>query len=267
MGLKVENAQDTLDRARALGAEPFEQARSPDEVALPAIKGLGDGLLYFLDTTSALANVWSTEFVGSDAGAPQRGAGLTFIDHVAQTMHYDEMLTWTLFYSSLFVVDKTPMVDIVDPSGLVRSRVIESKDGRLRLTLNGAENTRTLAGHFIRETVGSGVQHVAFTTEDIFSTAEKLGNSGFVALQISRNYYGDVQARFGLDDATIARLQEHNILYDRDAGGEFFQLYSPNYKAGFFFEIVERRGNYVGYGGPNAPFRIAAQKRSLKVDQ
>jgi 4-hydroxyphenylpyruvate dioxygenase len=31
-----------------------------------------------------------------------------------------------------------------------------------------------------------------------------------------------------------------------------------------FFEIVERRGNYQGYGAPNAPFRIAAQKRLLR---
>src|SRR3546814_13286053 len=40
-------------------------------------------------------------------------------------------------------------------------------------------------------------------------------------------------------------------------------LYSPNFGEGFFFEIVQRRGGYRGYGGPNAPFRIAAQKRTI----
>ena len=41
------------------------------------------------------------------------------------------------------------------PAGLVRSQVIENADGSLRLTLNGAENRRTLAGHFIAESFGS----------------------------------------------------------------------------------------------------------------
>ena len=60
------------------------------------------------------------------------------------------------------------------------------------------------------------------------------------------------------------RLRTGNILYDRDGRGEYFQLYSRNYGEGFFFEIVERRGDYQGYGAPNAPFRIAAQKRYLR---
>ncbi|MDF2797544.1 MAG: sugar phosphate isomerase/epimerase and 4-hydroxyphenylpyruvate protein, partial [Devosia sp.] len=51
--------------------------------------------------------------------------------------------------------------------------------------------------------------------------------------------------------------------YDRDADGEFFQLYSRNIGEGFFFEIVQRRGSYRGYGAVNAPFRIAAQKRAM----
>jgi 4-hydroxyphenylpyruvate dioxygenase len=156
------------------------------------------------------------------------------------------------------------MVDVVDPAGLVRSQVIENAEGSLRITLNGAENRRTLAGRFIAESFGSAVQHIAFRTEDIFATAERLEKLGFVPLEISPNYYDDLAARFALEDNWVERLRESNILYDRDDHGEYFQLYSPNYGEGFFFEIVERRGGYRGYGAANAQFRIAAQKRSLK---
>ena len=83
-------------------------------------------------------------------------------------MNYEEMLTWLLFYTSIFRTRKLPMVDVVDPAGLVRSQVVESDDGGLRLTLNGAENRKTLAGHFIAESFGSGVQHLAFASRDIF---------------------------------------------------------------------------------------------------
>lgn len=96
----------------------------------------------------------------------------------------------------------------------------------------------------------------------MFATAAALAANGFRPLAISPNYYDDLEATFGLEPAFLDRLRAANILYDRDERGEFLQLYSPNYSEGFFFEIVERRGDYAGYGARNAPFRIAAQKRS-----
>jgi 4-hydroxyphenylpyruvate dioxygenase len=262
IGLRVEDAAATVARARALGAEPFSQRHGPGELAIPAIRGVGGGIIYFVDDKSELAQVWEIEF--EPTGAATADFGLTRIDHVAQTMNYEEMLTWLLFYTSIFRTRKSPMVDVVDPSGLVRSQVIESDDGALRLTLNGAENRKTLAGHFIAETFGSSVQHIAFAAEDIFATAARLRARGFVPLKISANYFDDLEARFGLDQALADSLREFDILYDRDEGGEFFQFYSRNFGEGFFFEIVERRGRYRGYGAPNASFRIAAQKRALR---
>jgi 4-hydroxyphenylpyruvate dioxygenase len=264
VGLRVEDAAATVARARTLGAEPFEQAPGPGELSIPAIRGVGGGIIYFIDGKSDLARVWEVEFAPAE-GATSEGAGLTRIDHVAQTMNYEEMLTWLLFYTAIFATHKTPMVDVVDPAGIVRSQVIENAEGTLRLTLNGAENRRTLAGHFLAESFGSTVQHLAFACDDIFASAERLKAGGFVPLAISPNYYDDLEARFGLGPELADRLRQNNILYDRDAdGGEYFQFYSGTYGEGFFFEIVERRGGYNGYGAPNAPFRIAAQKRAIR---
>ncbi|MGK9053035.1 3-keto-5-aminohexanoate cleavage protein, partial [Neorhizobium petrolearium] len=97
------------------------------------------------------------------------------------------------------------------------------------------------------------------------ATAEALRKNGFKPLQISPNYYGDVEARFGLDPELTERLKADNILYDRDEHGEYFQLYSMTFGEGFFFEIVERR-QYRGYGAPNAIFRIAALKKALRPE-
>lgn len=262
IGLRVEDARATVVRARALGAEPFEQAVGPGELSIPAIRGVGGGVMHFIDGNSELGRVWEIEFDPVAEDGAVRDAGLKAIDHLAQTMNYEEMLTWVLFYTSIFATRKTPMVDIVDPAGLVRSQVIENESGSLRITLNGAENRRTLAGHFIAESFGSAVQHLAFTTDDIFRTVAAMKANGFRPLAISPNYYDDIEARFGLDPDLLDRLRAESILYDRDGEGEYFQIYSPNYGDGFFFEIVERR-RYGGYGAPNAPVRIAAQKRSL----
>ncbi|HQZ12288.1 MAG TPA: TIM barrel protein [Devosia sp.] len=263
IGLMVEDAQATIARATAMGAAPFEQPVAEGEMHIPAIRGVGGGVIYFIDARSDLARVWDTEFIPLvyDAAA---GAGLTHIDHIAQTMNYEEMLTWVLFYTSIFACRKSSVFDVLDPSGIVRSQVIENASGSLRLTLNGAENSRTLAGRFISETFGSSVQHVAFATDDIFATAAALSAAGLGTLDIPPNYYDDLAARMGLDDGFVERLRRGHILYDRDEGGEFFQLYGQTFGEGIFFEIVERRGNYRGYGGPNAPFRIAAQRRALR---
>lgn len=263
LGLLVDDAAATVDRARALGAQLFSQLVGSDQLTIPAIRGIGGGVIYFLDEKSPLGRVWEIEFAAVDDPLGLADAGLRRVDHVAQTMNYEEMLTWILFYRSIFLTEKSPMVDVVDPSGLVRSQVIENTDGTLRLTLNGAESHRTLAGRFIAETFGSSIQHLAFASDDIFSTAAALRRNGMPTLEISQNYYDDLEARLGLGVALRDRLRAANILYDRDAEGEFFQLYSTNVGEGFFFEVVQRSAGYRGYGAINAPFRIAAQKRTL----
>nr|CAD6628435.1 sugar phosphate isomerase/epimerase and 4-hydroxyphenylpyruvate domain-containing protein [Rhizobium sp. TCK] len=265
MALQVDDAKAALERAVALGAEQFSQPVGPGQLEVPAIRGVGGGLVYLIDDVSDLARLWEIDFEPAVDDEQTAHAHLETIDHVAQTVAYEEMLTWLLFYTSIFETQKSPMVDIIDPAGVIRSQVIENSDGTLRITMNGAENRRTLAGHFIAEKFGSGIQHIAFKSRDIFATAEALRRNGFKALPISPNYYGDVEARFGLDPELTERLKAENILYDRDEYGDYFQLYSGTFADGFFFEIVQREG-YRGYGAANAIFRIAALKKQIRPE-
>jgi len=260
LGLKVNDAAGAVERARALDVEAFAPPAGEAPSALPAVRGVGGGLLYFVDVRD---DVWGREFDLVEAPTSS-GTGLVSIDHVAQSMKAEDLPSALLFYTSILKAGKLPLVDIVDPAGLVRSQVVENETGSLRLTLNGADNHRTFAGHFIAESFGSGVQHLAFRTGDIFETARRLKEAGFRPLSISRNYYDDIEVRFGLEPDLTDRLRADNILYDRDEHGEYFQIYGPTHGEGFFFEIVERRGNYRGYGAANAAFRIAAQKRTFR---
>ena len=263
LGLAVNSAKDVITRATATGAKPFSQPLEVGELDIPAIRGLGGSVLHFIDSDTGLDKVWDIEF-DVDPKADIKGVGLTRIDHLAQTMSYEDMLSWTLFYTAIFDVQKSPMVDVIDPDGLVRSQVIEAQDGALKITLNGADTHRTLAGRFLSDTFGASVQHIALSTDDIFDTAKSLAARGFEVLPISPNYYDDLAARFDFPPGLLERLKAANILYDRDASGEFFQMYSGTFAGGMFFEIIQRSG-YAGYGGPNAPFRIAAQKRRMRA--
>ena len=241
----------------------METNERKDELKIPAIRGVGGGILRFIDAATGLANWREVDFRPVETPASETGVGLEKIDHLAQTMKYEEMLTWTLFYISILELEKVSMVDVIDPSGLVRSRAIQNLAGNLRVTLNGAENQNTLAGQFIDRTFGATVQHLASSCQDLVATAEALVAHGVEALVESPNYYEDLGARFGLEDAFLARLHDARILYDEDTNGRYFQLYSRQRSSEVFFEIVQREGGYDGYGAANAPFRVSAQKRSL----
>lgn len=108
------------------------------------------------------------------------------------------------------------------------------------------------------------MQHVAFATDDIFETARAMRENGFEPLPMTGNYYTDLQARFGVDADRLEMMRDLNILYDEDANGAFYQFYSKPFAGGLFFEVVQRSGEYDAYGAPNAPFRIAAQKRLMR---
>ncbi len=259
MGLRVQDADQTVARATALGAPEFSQPVGSGELDIPAIKGVGGSVVHFIDERSDLHRVWDIEFDPVPKTQASQPSGLRRIDHVAQTMRYQEMQSWLTYYTSTFQMEKARVVDVADPSGIVLSQALSSPEGEVRLNLNGTGERRTFAGAFLAEGFGAGVQHIAFLTDDIFETSEHLAASKFQRLEIAGNYYDDLKVHFGLSSQTISTLREAHILYDREGDAEYFQIYGLPIFNGFFFEIVQRKGGYQGYGARNAPIRLAAQ--------
>jgi 4-hydroxyphenylpyruvate dioxygenase len=257
LGLHVGDAAAALARAEALRIPAFHQLVGPGELDIPAVRGLGGSLIYFTDHRSELGRVWEVEFEPTGA-AP--GEGLTRIDHIAQSMTPEEMLSWRLYYLSLFAFETTPQVDVVDPAGIVESLALQDADRALRICLNASASERTLASRFLSEYFGAGVQHIAFATDDIFAVAGTMRATGAQLLTIPDNYYDDLEVRLALEPELVDRLRANGILYDEDEGGAYYQLYTAAYADRFFFEIVQRDG-YAGYGAANAPIRLAAQTR------
>jgi 4-hydroxyphenylpyruvate dioxygenase len=260
LGMRVANVPAALVRAEQLAIPRFMQAVGPEELQIPSVKGVGGSLIYFIEDGTE-ARVWQHEFTQPVAceQAP-RSLGLERTDHIAQTMQYEEFLSWLLYYVVLFDVAKTPQIEIADTLGLVQSQAVESRDRALRITLNGSMGAQTLSARFLQHYMGAGVQHLAFETGDVFAAAEAARANGLPTLDIPHNYYDDIEAKFGLEPALVERLAGLNILYDRDGTTEYFQFYSRAFAKRVFFEIVERRG-YEAYGAANASIRLAAQAR------
>lgn len=218
-----------------------------------------DGLIYVIESNDN--NIWEKDF--GYCPSPAKNDFNVKIDHIAQTLNQDEMSSSLLSYSVLFSCKKSPIVDIIDQFGITKSQIIENKTQTFRMTMNGADNSNTIAGQFLKKTTRPGIQHVALSSDNLIALVKKLKKKGQEFLKISDNYYDDIEARFGLDFNFCNELKELNILYDEDENGSFLQVYTNLINNTFFFEIVQRINNYQGYGANNALFRIAAQKNII----
>ena len=256
----VNDADAAHKRALLLGAENITLPADAIESEFPAIRGGADSLIRFVD---ASLDLWNENF-NAITSTSVYCSKIKAIDHIAQTMGYDEMLSWTLFFTTIFKMQKSTMVDVIDPDGIIKSQVVAANDHSVQLTLNGSDATRTSAHQFASGGHGSAVQHLAFATDDAVSLAAHLKESGFQILPQTDNYYADISARFELPNLQLAQLRELDILYDEDENGSALHFYSTNHGNGLFFEFIERREGYKGFGAANAPFRLAAQRRASK---
>ncbi|WP_457973167.1 TIM barrel protein [Arthrobacter sp. D1-17] len=233
-----------VPRKSQANEEVFQGFAAPDSTEIFLCQGNPDG-------TAA----WTGEFGEApefgEGSETRAGGGNAVIDHVnlAQPwQHFDEAV---LFYTSALALEPQPYAEVASPSGLVRSQVMQTSDRAVRLVLN-------LAPLIQQDGAQTYQEHIAFAVDNLVAAARAARDRGLAFLQIPENYYEDLDARFDLEPGFLDTLRDLNLLYDRDADGEFLHFYTDTVGS-VFFEMVERRGNYDGYGAPNAPVRHAVQ--------
>ena len=259
---RLDDAKLALERAAGFGYAPFSGLVGPEERVVPAVRSPDGSLNYLVNEESGQPTLFEADFVLTDIDGPSEVAPLTGIDHVCLALPMGALDTWTLFLKAVFGLQASTGVVVPDPYGLVRSRAFSNEDRSVRLVLNASVDPHTAVAETVEAYHGTGLNHVAFGTADIFRAVSEFEAAGLPLLRIPRNYYDDLQARCALPESLLARLQAHNLLYDRDErGGEFLHAYTETLDRRFFLEIVERRGGYDGYGAANAAVRLAAQAR------
>ncbi len=259
---RVDDARLALERAAGFGYPPFSGRVGPNERVVPAVQGPDGSLNYFVNEEPDQPTLFEADFSLTDIDGPVEVGPIAGIDHVSLSLPAGSFDSWVLFLKSAFGLEATSAVLLPDPYGLVRSRALMSRGRGLRVVLNASVDQHTAAAETVRAYHGTGLNHVAFNTGDIFRAVTEFEAAGVPLLRVPANYYDDLDARHALDPEFLDALRNHNLLYDRDErGGEFLHAYTETLDQRFFLEIVERRGGYDGYGAPNAAVRLAAQAR------
>ncbi|WP_213875406.1 3-dehydroshikimate dehydratase QuiC [Pseudomonas sp. dw_358] len=259
--IRVKDSAKALERAVAYHGQPFRGLVGPNERHLAAVRGLDGSLIYLVDPDDQGRTIYDTDF--SLVPAPADKGMLKTIDHMAIAVPPDMLDSWVLFYKTVLDFKADDEVVLPDPYGLVKSRAVRSQCSSIRLPLNVSENRNTAISHALSTYRGSGVHHIAFDCDDIFAAVSKAKDAGVALLDIPLNYYDDLAARFEFDDEFLSELAYYNVLYDRDPnGGELFHVYTEPFEDRFFFEVLQRRGGYAGYGAANVAVRLSAMAKA-----
>lgn len=249
IAVSVSDVPALVRRAETLKYSVISQERrGMGESQLIAIQAPDESLIYLLDSKHPTSFLSDFNLV-KDIDKPEFNVKVDYLSHVLDPSEMDKTV---LFYHALFGLDaQQQLFELNDPRGLVRSRAMISKSSNLRIYLNISAAESTVVGRFYSHS-GSGIQHIALATDDIFSTVSTVGNN-FLALP--QNYFDDLAVRYGLSHAELTRLHTANIMYDADTDGEFFHACTETFDDRFFFEYVERRRGYSGFGGLDAMIR------------
>ncbi len=270
MAFRVVDARRAYERALSLGAEPADVSPAQRTLDVPAIKGIGGSLLYFVDRYGTNGSPYAAEFDWLGAPDPRPvGVGLHYIDHLTHNVHRGRMDGWAGFYERLFNFRQIRFFDIEGRASGLFSRALTSPDGKIRIPINEDAGDSGQIEEYLKLYRGEGIQHIACGCRDIYQTVESLRAAGLPFMPSPPDtYFEKVDGRLPKHGEDIARLKKNGILIDGEGvvdGGQtkvLLQIFSANAIGPIFFEFIQRKGD-DGFGEGN----FKALFESIEEDQ
>jgi 4-hydroxyphenylpyruvate dioxygenase len=285
IALRVHDAAHAYRRALELGAWGFDSRSGPMELNIPAIKGVGDSLIYFVDRWRGKhasqpgyrpgrigdIGIYDVDFEpieapGRDGDTQPAGAGLARIDHLTHNVHRGRMKEWAEFYERLFNFREVRYFDIEGQQTGLKSKAMCSPCGKIRIPINESSDDQSQISEYLDLYHGEGIQHVALETSDIYRAVEALRSRGVQFQDTPDTYFEGIEARLPGHGEPLAELRRLRILIDGNpnAGRRelLLQIFTRDVVGPIFFEIIQRKG-HQGFGEGN----FQALFESIELDQ
>jgi 4-hydroxyphenylpyruvate dioxygenase len=280
IAIRVDDAAFAYRRALELGAWGFDNKNGPMELNIPAIKGVGDSLLYFVDRwrgkhaakgapAGAIGDIsiYDVDFVAiAGAQANPEGNGLTYIDHLTHNVHRGRMKEWAEFYENLFNFREIRYFDIEGKHTGLKSKAMTSPCGKIRIPINESSDDKSQIAEYLDQYHGEGIQHIALGTDNIYQSIQQMRERGIAFQDTIETYYELVNRRLPGHGENLDELRRLRILVDgRSSDTErelLLQIFTQNVIGPIFFEIIQRKGDQ-GFGEGN--FRALFE--SIELDQ
>lgn len=252
-----------LEHVLGNGGEAIDFNADSKAVDAPVIKGIGDCMLYLID--SGNADLYG-DFVPLEGVDQQpKGFGLTFIDHLTHNLFLGNMQKWSDYYEKLFNFREIRYFDIKGAKTGLLSKAMTAPDGIVRIPLNESSDEKSQINEYLRDYKGEGIQHIALFTNDIYESVEAMHAKGVKFLDTPDTYFDVIDQRVPGHGEDVPRLRKNSILIDADPETKqrkLLQIFTQNAFGPIFFEIIQRKGN-EGFGEGN----FQALFESIERDQ
>ena len=260
-------SKDVLGVVLGNGGEAVNpKAEATKAVNAPAVKGIGDCMLYLIDRYGDKGSIYDGDYEPI-AGAEQnpKGFGLTFIDHLTHNLYFGNMQKWSDYYERLFNFREIRYFDIKGAKTGLVSKALTAPDGMVRIPLNESADEKSQINEYLHEYKGEGIQHIAMFTDNIYDSVEAMRAQGVEFLDTPDTYFEVIDMRVPNHGEDVPRLQKNKILIDANTETKtklLLQIFTQNNIRPIFFEIIQRKGN-EGFGNGN----FTALFESIERDQ
>lgn len=247
MAFRVKDANVALKQALDNGGEEYKTEIGPMELSIPAIYGIGESLLYFVDRygKQSIYDVDFRFYDDADERLAKADVGMYEIDHLTHNVKQGNMDVWSGFYERIGNFREIRYFDIEGKlTGLV-SRAMTAPCGKIRIPINESSDDKSQIEEFIREYNGEGIQHIAMTTDDIYQTVQTLRDRGMDFMPTPDTYYEKVDERVKGHGEDVSKLRDLQVLIDGapTKDGILLQIFTQTVIGPVFFEIIQRKGN------------------------
>ncbi len=260
MGWKVENAEFALAEALKRGAKEAETKDFP----YPAIYGIGDSLIYFIDKYEGAESIFETDFEPLADPIINESKGFIEIDHLTNNVYKGTMEKWANFYKNVFGFSEVRYFDIKGVKTALLSYALASPCGTFCIPINeGKDDNNNQIDEYLDIYDGPGVQHLAFRTTDLVGSCDALKGSYIETLDIIPEYYDTIFDRVPWVREDREKIRAHKILVDSQADQTYLlQIFTKNLFGPIFIEMIQREGDR-GFGEGN----FQALFESIERDQ
>jgi 4-hydroxyphenylpyruvate dioxygenase len=268
MAFRVRDAKAAFERAVRLGGTPATTDVGKGELDIPAIKGIGGSLLFFVDRYGSNGSIYDVDFEfldGWEEIEADHASHLTYIDHLTHNVNRGNMATWADFYVRLFNFREIRYFDIEGKQTGLFSKAMTSPCGKIRIPLNESQDDKSQIEEFLREYKGEGIQHIALGSDNIYRAVDVLRGRGIPFQDTPDTYYELLPERIVGHGENLPELEKRRILMDgapTEGQGLLLQIFTQNVIGPIFFEIIQRKGN-EGFGEGN----FKALFESIELDQ
>jgi 4-hydroxyphenylpyruvate dioxygenase len=202
MGWRVHDAKVAFATAKARGANICEKTDLVDAQgkSLPAIYGIGESLIYFIDKWNSVELYDRLGFVAHEAPQVVPEKGFVAVDHLTNNVYKGTMQKWAAFYKDIFGFSEVRYFDIRGAKTGLTSYALRSPCGSFCIPINEGTEAKSQINEYLEEYKGPGIQHLAFLTKDILASLQKLEGSNIKMLDIDDQYYSEIFQKFPRSD-------------------------------------------------------------------